>query len=640
MSDFQAIAGVSATLRTLLRDRIEVPPAVTGVTTVEVTVGVPQTGATPMPPGLETARANLYLYRVSENGNLKNQEIPGHGHPAAYGRPPLSLDLYYLLTAYGTTKASNPLFFEEILAHYVLGGAMRVLHDYPMITEQLATVRPPIGETILHPSLRGEFERVKLSLDPVSLEDVTKVWTALELPYRVSAGYKVTVVQIESRRTRLVPRPVGEPTPAGPRVFVVPVQRPQIDELRVRRASDPPGTERAVPYARIGDTLILRGGGFSGESVRVRIGALDIPVVPLSDDRIELTLPDATIGSVPIPADRRLEPGPQTVSVTVGVSGFSTVGFPSNQAAFMLVPLIAAATAAPRTLNILGQRLYSPRLTGETLVGRALASKADYITPQQGNITVSLADTLPARAVPCLLSGLLSFPIPEPPQLDLEVKIGALGFRTVNIPSGSWPATIAEAAVEVERAIRSAGPEAIFRRAVVRPVVSLAGDQLAVVAGDLVQAVTFRDTLTAPVAGVLGLISPPAIARTGYASGELAPFPALSAASPQVSMTVSGVGGGTFTVAIPAAASVAALAPLLENVIQSVSPQTGFQDAHVIAVRDQLLVIPGNVGAATFAPATADPTTVVELQLVARYPIRVRVNGAESIDPMTVELPP
>ena len=49
---------------------------------------------------LSDRRVNLYLFKVSENGHLKNQEIPGHGHPAQYGRPPLSLNLHYLLTTH------------------------------------------------------------------------------------------------------------------------------------------------------------------------------------------------------------------------------------------------------------------------------------------------------------------------------------------------------------------------------------------------------------------------------------------------------------------------------------------------------------------------------------------------------------
>jgi hypothetical protein len=45
----------------------------------------------------------LFLYRATENASLKNQMIPGQGHPSEYGHPPLSLVLHYLLTAYGAT---------------------------------------------------------------------------------------------------------------------------------------------------------------------------------------------------------------------------------------------------------------------------------------------------------------------------------------------------------------------------------------------------------------------------------------------------------------------------------------------------------------------------------------------------------
>ncbi|MGH7369594.1 MAG: Pvc16 family protein, partial [Candidatus Methylomirabilaceae bacterium] len=80
MSTYKAIAGVSATLRNLLRDRMEDQVAVT-IAPPDVTVDT-----------MSGRRVNLYLYHVTENGYLKNQEIPGHGYPGAYGHPPLSLD--------------------------------------------------------------------------------------------------------------------------------------------------------------------------------------------------------------------------------------------------------------------------------------------------------------------------------------------------------------------------------------------------------------------------------------------------------------------------------------------------------------------------------------------------------------------
>ena len=78
MSDFRAIGGVSATLQTLLADRMELPD---GLTNVPVTIGPPPFSALDNNPRREDPRVNLYLYRVSEHGGLQNQEIPGRGSP-------------------------------------------------------------------------------------------------------------------------------------------------------------------------------------------------------------------------------------------------------------------------------------------------------------------------------------------------------------------------------------------------------------------------------------------------------------------------------------------------------------------------------------------------------------------------------
>lgn len=259
MSDYRAIGGVSATLQTLLSDRIELPLAeFPAVTAIDVTVGSPPPPDAAAVPNVEPPSVNLFLYRVSENGYLKNQEIPGRGSPGAYGRPPLSLELHYLLTAYGTTTVKN-LPSDAKLAHYLFGNAMRVLHDFPVVAEPLLRQRiTAIGTPVLDTSLLGEFEQIKLYLSPVGLDDLTKVWTALEQPYRVSAAYLVSVVQIESKGPRRFPRPVGEPAAAGPRVFAVPFRSPQIQEIRVTRFDDATGVEHPYPYARIGDTLVLR----------------------------------------------------------------------------------------------------------------------------------------------------------------------------------------------------------------------------------------------------------------------------------------------------------------------------------------------------------------------------------------------
>src|SRR5262249_2270399 len=138
--------------------------------------------------------------------------------------------------------------FDDSMAQFILGSAMRVLHDVPIITESVTTQRAPSGAPVLHQSLRDEFEQVKVSLEPLTLEDISKVWTALALKFRLSAAYVVNVVQLESRRARLFPRPVGQPlspvipplptdAPSpGPMVYVLTIQTPTITEVRVIRA--------------------------------------------------------------------------------------------------------------------------------------------------------------------------------------------------------------------------------------------------------------------------------------------------------------------------------------------------------------------------------------------------------------------
>jgi len=164
MSGFEAIAGVSTTLRNLLRDRME--------NAVDITIAPPDVTIA----ALNGERANLYLYQISESGNLKNQEIPGEGHPGSYGHPPLSLNLSYLITAHGASPDGADA---DLQAQQILGDVMRVFHEYPILTEDLHENDNPGDPLILDDSLVGEFERIKITLQPSTLDELSKIWTAM-----------------------------------------------------------------------------------------------------------------------------------------------------------------------------------------------------------------------------------------------------------------------------------------------------------------------------------------------------------------------------------------------------------------------------------------------------------------------------
>jgi hypothetical protein len=381
VSTYLAIGGVSATLQKLLKDRMELPSDVTW-SDVDITVRTPKPDTDPNDSQTpENSRVNLFLYNVTENAYLKNQEMPGHGHPAAFGQPPLSVNLHYLLTAYGTTSENGSV-VTEVRAQQLLGSAMQVLHDHPVITDELTA---DDGTTILHSSLLGEYERVKLTLDPISLEDLSKVWTALTFPYRLSVAYKVSVVQIESTRPRSFPKLVGKPPAEGPRVVALPLRGPRIDELLVGRAEDP-DTLLAAAYARIGDRLVLRGRNLGGSGTKVFVGAVDASgnIVTHTDSEIRLEIPD----------DPQMQPGTQTVHVAqdvqLGEPPTAHTGFRSNVAAFVLIPQITGAALVGSTLTVTGKRLWSSDSPCTCLVGDIVVDRSEYVAGEDTEVVLEV----------------------------------------------------------------------------------------------------------------------------------------------------------------------------------------------------------------------------------------------------------
>jgi len=652
MADFQAIGGVSATLQTLLRDRMELPDH---IATAPVTTGPPPLSPKDQNPQLEKAevhRLNLFLYRVTENGYLQNQEIPGRGSPSAYGHPPLSLNLHYLVTPYGNTEvASQTGLFDDTDAQFLLGSAMRVLHDVPIVTENLLTVRPVSGRSILHESLRHEFERVKLTLEPLTLEDVTKVWTALGLRYRLSACYVVNVVQIESRRQRRFPKPVGQPlSPTmpplptdppspGPWVYTLTIQTPTITSVAVRQ---PNSTEQPYPYATIGDTLILRGTSLSGPVTRVAFG--DLMVVPslVHGHRVEAE----------IPADLQLQPGPRTVRVIVSDPLVPRSSFRSNDAAFMLVPFVSALAYAPaaRRLTISGTRLIGTVPGGETVVGRSVIPFEDYVTnppPTPTSIVVPLPDSLPAIGVPVLIGGRLTTDPIVPQGQSLDLTIGANQRPvTASFPAMSPTIAIADAAAFLAGLIHDAGAaETVVGAPPLAALTELTGARVAawpdsaggvrlvIVPGGL--STLFQISSTDGLDKDLGLDTAVTVSNAAQ-SGELSSPPLLSSPVPRLTVAMGGQPALTLTLSKPV--SLASLAADLQTQIRTTGASAGaiYANALAVAIGSQLLVVPGAAGAAgsqvTFGPTPDDSTTVQELQLQGTFSVRVRVNGAESLD--------
>jgi hypothetical protein len=187
MSNSLAIAAVTAALRNLL-DR-------------GLNAELPGTRVTTRPPDKARDAAagnqvNLFLYQTLPNAAWRNIELPPPGGVPAGGPPPLALNLYYLLSAYGQGDDDSGPY-----SHRLLGEAMRLLHEHSVLDP--AALRHALPGSDLH----EQAERVRVTLQPLSLEEMNRLWGLFQTQYRISVAYEVSVVLIASAR-----RPADEPT--------------------------------------------------------------------------------------------------------------------------------------------------------------------------------------------------------------------------------------------------------------------------------------------------------------------------------------------------------------------------------------------------------------------------------------------
>jgi hypothetical protein len=280
MADQLGIRDATQRLQTVLAQ-------VTGLSAGSITLVPPDVTVTTDANG----RVNLYLFRVQESASLRNQEIGTADNPWGSGRPPLSLEFSYLLTTHADNEETE---VGELLAQELLGRAMVGLHEHAIV------------------ALGTEKERLRISFEPASLDELVKLWSAMpQANYRRSVVVKVTVVQLKSETPPVVPRPVERR-----RVLVGLAQRRPKIGAAYHRPAGQPLTLRS-PRIERGQTLTIEGENFRSSQTFVQLGPLvPIAVTPSSDGLIELAVPNAP----------GLEDGVLTVIVITQVSFEVTEG--------------------------------------------------------------------------------------------------------------------------------------------------------------------------------------------------------------------------------------------------------------------------------------------------------------------------
>jgi len=235
---------------------------------------------------------SLYLFYVSQDKFQRNIVPPGL-RSSTVPQQPMSLDLYYLLTAFSGKEA-----WKEQRAMSI---ALKCFHENPIVHMTVTIEGQDVDE---------EFT---LTMEMEASDELSRLWQALTTPFRLSTIYKVSVVFL----TPEAPVVTIAPNPQRIGLSVHPTPLPYLSDGQVF------GTSRLVFYTSPtstpghlindsfdlfpatvapGQSFLLNGAGFTRDSAKQlylvmpdgteqNVTAWIVPAPPPSDDQFVLKLP-------------------------------------------------------------------------------------------------------------------------------------------------------------------------------------------------------------------------------------------------------------------------------------------------------------------------------------------------------------
>jgi hypothetical protein len=136
------------------------------------------------PPG-DRIRGNrtqlsLFLYHIEVDPHTRNQPDLRIA-PDGLRRPPLPLNLHYLVTPLTDAEDDNHLMLGRILQHF---------HFRPAL-DSIAGV--PIGD-----SFGGGVSELRIAFESLPVTTLYTLWSMIESPYHLSVTFSVTPIAIDS----------------------------------------------------------------------------------------------------------------------------------------------------------------------------------------------------------------------------------------------------------------------------------------------------------------------------------------------------------------------------------------------------------------------------------------------------------
>lgn len=264
MSNYLAIATVTATLQRLLQATIQADVSGARVTTIRpeyLESGAPESGV------------NLFLYQIESNPAWGNSHTPARQRRGEVSRQSqAALDLHYLFSFYGNDVELEP--------QRLLGSVVRTLEDSGTLTADLIrdTVNDSSYPFLADSDLAEQPDAIRVEMGDLDLDDLSGLWGSFfQIPYVLSVAYKVTVVLVEGDSPAARALPVGSTQPS-----LAPFgQRPAIAQIL-------PAAGRYQPISRT-SVLSIRGRNLAAAQTQVRLSG--VLVTPPRVTSTEILLP-------------------------------------------------------------------------------------------------------------------------------------------------------------------------------------------------------------------------------------------------------------------------------------------------------------------------------------------------------------
>lgn len=171
MGDFGVVADVS----TIVVDRLN--RALAGLGTEPLIAELHDLSE---PVQVNVPKLTVFLYEIAEDPTSRNRPPVRSLPPDAptTRKPPMALLLRYLITPWGG---------DQLTQHRMIGGALQAFYDDAILD----------GEELTG-SLAATADTLHVTLTPLTLDQKSWVWYAIQKPYRLSLNYEIRVVNLDS----------------------------------------------------------------------------------------------------------------------------------------------------------------------------------------------------------------------------------------------------------------------------------------------------------------------------------------------------------------------------------------------------------------------------------------------------------